>query len=131
MEQTPDFFKTAKEGWTDGIIVQNRELFIYYAVRMLYDYQPQRPEDGRSRRCSGGVPIPPILDTGVLVVTKDNVDKVLAAMERQVGAAPILLGEPGMPSRLHARIPQSSVRAMAAASDDAASAFSASRPTRS
>ena len=39
MEQTPDFFKTAKEGWTDGIIVQNRELFIYYAVRMLYDYR--------------------------------------------------------------------------------------------
>jgi ABC-type sugar transport system substrate-binding protein len=26
MEQTPDFFKTAKEGWVDGIVVQNREL---------------------------------------------------------------------------------------------------------
>ena len=38
MEQTPDFFKTAKEGWVDGIVVQNRELFIYYAVKMLHDY---------------------------------------------------------------------------------------------
>ena len=38
MEQTPDFFKTAKEGWVDGIVVQNRELFIYYAVKILHDY---------------------------------------------------------------------------------------------
>lgn len=29
MEQTPDFFKAAKEGWVNGIVVQNRELFIY------------------------------------------------------------------------------------------------------
>ena len=47
MEQTPDFFKTAKEGWVDGIVVQNRELFIYYAVKMLHDLQHQRPEDRR------------------------------------------------------------------------------------
>ena len=38
MEQTPDFFKSAKEGWVDGIVVQNRELFIYYAVKLLHDY---------------------------------------------------------------------------------------------
>ncbi len=41
MEQTPDFFKTAKEGWVDGIIVQNRELFIYYAVKAAARLQPQ------------------------------------------------------------------------------------------
>ena len=49
MEQTPDFFKTAKEGWVDGIVVQNRELFIYYAVKMLHDYNTNHAEVGRSR----------------------------------------------------------------------------------
>ena len=80
MEQTPDFFKTVKEGWVDGIVVQNRELFIYYAVKMLYDF------NHNGLRTSGlagydGVPIPPTLDTGVLLVTNDNVDKVLTALK--------------------------------------------------
>ena len=80
MEQTPDFFKTAKDGWADGIIVQNRELFIYYAVKMLHDYNHNGLKTSGLRR-DGGVPIPPSIDTGVLVVNKDNVDKVLAALK--------------------------------------------------
>ena len=60
MEQTPDFFKTAKDGWVNGIIVQNRELFIYYAVKLLHDYNHNglktaglpAPAACRSRPCS-------------------------------------------------------------------------------
>jgi ribose transport system substrate-binding protein len=79
MEQTPDFFKTAKDGWTEAIIVQNRELFIYYAIKMLYDF------NHNGLKTSGlagwdGVPVPPTVDTGVLVVNKDNVDKVLSSL---------------------------------------------------
>ena len=82
MEQTPDFFKTVKEGWVDGIVVQNRELFIYYAVKMLHDF------NRNGLRTSGlagwdGVPIPPTVDTGVLLVTMDNVGKVLTALDVQ------------------------------------------------
>ena len=80
MEQTPDFFKTAKEGWTDGIIVQNRELFIYYAVRMLYDYNHSGLRTAGLDAKEGGVPIPDVVDTGLLVVTKSNADKVLMAL---------------------------------------------------
>jgi len=79
MEQTPDFFKTVKDGWVDGVVVQNRELFIYYAVKMLHDFN----HNGlRTSGLSGsdGVPIPPTVDTGVLVVTPDNVGKVLTAL---------------------------------------------------
>ena len=80
MEQTPDFFRTVEEGWVDSIIVQNRELFIYYAVKMLHDF------NNNGLRTSGlsgwdGVPIPPTVDTGVLVVNSDNVTDVLAALE--------------------------------------------------
>ncbi len=80
MEQTPDFFKTAQQGWTAGIVVQNRELFIYYAVRMLYDYNHNGLRTSGLTAAEGGVPIPPTVDTGVLVVGKDNVDKILTAL---------------------------------------------------
>jgi ABC-type sugar transport system substrate-binding protein len=80
MEQTPDFFKTAKQGWVDGIVVQNRELFIYYAVKLLHDYNTNGLKSAGLTAAEGGRPIPDTVDTGVLLVTKDNVDKVLAAL---------------------------------------------------
>jgi len=80
MEQTPDFFKNAKNGWTEGIVVQNRELFIYYAVKTLYDYNHNGLKTSGLIGANGGVPVPPTIDTGILVVTKSNVDKVLTAL---------------------------------------------------
>lgn len=80
MEQTPDFFKTAQEGWVDAIIVQNRELFIYYAIKTLYDYNHNGLKTSGLGGADGGVPVPPSIDTGVLVVGKDNADKVLKAL---------------------------------------------------
>lgn len=83
MEQTPDFFKTAKEGWVDGIVVQNRELFVYYSVKFLYDYHHNGLKTSGLDAVQGGVPIPQNIDTGVLVVTKANVDPVLAALSKK------------------------------------------------
>ena len=80
MEQTPDFFKTAKQGWVDGIVVQNRELFIYYAVKLLHDYNSNGLKSAGLTAKEGGRPIPDSVDTGVLLVTKDNVGKVLSAL---------------------------------------------------
>jgi ribose transport system substrate-binding protein len=80
MEQTPDFFKTAADGWVEGIIVQNRELFIYYAIKTLYDYKHNGLKTSGLTGAEGGLPVPPSIDTGVLVVTKDNADKVLGAL---------------------------------------------------
>jgi ribose transport system substrate-binding protein len=80
MEQSPDFFKRIDEGWVEAIIVQNRELFIYYAIKMLHDFN----HNGlRTVGLSGwdGVPIPPVVDTGVLVVDADNVGKVIETFE--------------------------------------------------
>jgi ABC-type sugar transport system substrate-binding protein len=80
MEQTPDFFKTAKEGWVDGIVVQNRELFIYYAVKLLHDFNTNTLKSAGLAAAQGGRPVPDTVDTGVLLVTKDNVEKVLSAL---------------------------------------------------
>jgi ribose transport system substrate-binding protein len=80
MEQTPDFFKTAKEGWVEGIVVQNRQLFIYYAVKMLHDYKLNGLLSAGLAADQGGRPIPDTVDTGVLLVTRDNVEKVMGAL---------------------------------------------------
>ena len=80
MEQTPDFFRNAQSGWAEGIVVQNRELFIYYAVRVLYDFNHNGLRTSGLDAAGGGVPIPPSVDTGVLVVNKSNVDRVLKAL---------------------------------------------------
>jgi ABC-type sugar transport system substrate-binding protein len=82
MEQTPDFFNTAEEGWIDGIVVQNRELFICYAVRMLYNFNHNGLKTSGLSAAQGGVPIPPTSNTAVLVVTKGNVDKALGAPKK-------------------------------------------------
>ena len=80
MEQTPDFFKTAKEGYVQGIVVQNRELFIYYAVKLLHDFNHSGLKSVGLTGADGGRPLPDSVDTGVLLVTADNVDKVLGAL---------------------------------------------------
>lgn len=81
MEQTPDFFKTADEGWVDAIVVQNRELFIYYAVKLLHDYNTNTLKSVGLTAADGGRPIPDTIDTGVMLVTKENVGKVLTALD--------------------------------------------------
>jgi ABC-type sugar transport system substrate-binding protein len=79
MEQTPEFFRTLKDGSVHAIIVQNRELFTYYAIKLLYDFNHNGlTTNGLSSW--DGMPIPPSIDTGVLVVTADNVDKMLSAL---------------------------------------------------
>lgn len=79
MEQVPDFIKTIKSGAVEAIMVQKRELMTYYAFKMLYDFK----NNGLTVNGLKGfdaVPVPNIVDTGVFVIDKNNVDKVLAAL---------------------------------------------------
>ncbi len=81
MEQSTEFYNTVKEGWVDAIIVQNRQLFTYYAIKMLYDYNNNGLTTVGLDGANGGVPIPLNIDTGLLVVDKDNVEKVIEALK--------------------------------------------------
>jgi len=78
MEQTPQFFTTVQKGQVQAIIVQKRELFTYYAVKLLYDYNHSGLHiAGLSRQYAST--IPQNVDTGLLVITKSNVDQILKA----------------------------------------------------
>ena len=80
MEQTPEFFKTVKEGTVSAIIIQKRSLFTYYALRTLYDYNHNgQTIDGLTAKQAS--PVPANIDTGLLVANKGNIDKILAAQK--------------------------------------------------
>jgi ABC-type sugar transport system substrate-binding protein len=85
MEQTAEFFNTVKDGKVDAIIVQKRELFTYYAIKTLFEFN----HNGLSvngMKGWDGVPIPKYINTGLLVVTKDNVDKLLESLAEREAA---------------------------------------------
>ncbi|WDR03557.1 substrate-binding domain-containing protein [Devosia algicola] len=82
MEQTPEFFNTLKDGSVNAIIVQNRELFTYYAFKSLYDFHHNGLTTNGLKGFEGK-PIPVNINTGVLVMTKDNI----GAMQDAVAAA--------------------------------------------
>jgi len=80
MEQSPEFFKTVKDGKVSGIVIQKRELFTYYAVKMLYDFNHNNFTIAGLDKWQTST-IPRYLDTGLVMVTKENVDTVLAAQK--------------------------------------------------
>lgn len=80
MEQSIDFYNTVKEGYVQAIIVQNRELFTYYAIKMLHDFNHNGLKTVGLSAADGGRPIPPRVDTGLLVVDSNNVEKIIGAL---------------------------------------------------
>lgn len=81
MEQTPAFFQTVKKGEVSAVIIQKRELFTYYAIEMLYDFNHNGLHIAGLDQWAA-YPIPRIIDTGLLVATSDNIDQVIAALPK-------------------------------------------------
>jgi ABC-type sugar transport system substrate-binding protein len=79
MEQTPEFFKTIKDGSTEAIIVQKRELFTYYAFKTLYDFKHNNLTVNGLTGFVGS-PVPRNIDTGLLVVDKSNIEEFLKGL---------------------------------------------------
>lgn len=73
----PEQLSLCKEGVVQKLIGQKRELFTYYGARLLYDYNHATialsPDDKKNRI----VPIPYIIDTGLIEVDQSNVDSFL------------------------------------------------------
>ena len=49
-------------------------------MKILHDYNTNTLKSAGLTSADGGRPVPDSLDTGVLLVTKDNVEKVLTAL---------------------------------------------------
>lgn len=78
MEDTPAFFKTVKAGAVSAIIVQKREMFTYYAFLELWAFNHSGlATDGLKGWQAPAIPV--FTNTGLMVVTKKNVNQVLKA----------------------------------------------------
>lgn len=82
MEQTPAFFQTIKKGEVQAIIIQKRELFTYYALKLLVDFNHNNLRIAGLDKWSAS-PIPKNVDTGLLVATKDNIDDIISRLPKQ------------------------------------------------
>lgn len=71
------FFKDIQDGSVNAIIVQKRELFTYYALQLLVNYNNSKiGVYGLDKKAASN--IPENVDTGLLIVDKSNVNGVLA-----------------------------------------------------
>jgi len=70
---TEPILNAVKDGTVDATIAQRTYLFTYLSVKLMYDYIHGNMNSmiGVDR---GVIPLPNIIDTGVVAVTKDNVD---------------------------------------------------------
>jgi ribose transport system substrate-binding protein len=70
---TDPILNAVKDGTVDATIAQRTYLFTYLAVKLLHDYNHGNMENmiGVDK---GVIPLPNIIDTGVIAVTKDSVD---------------------------------------------------------
>ncbi len=68
MEVSPEFYQNVKDGKVTGIVVQKRELFTYYAVKMLFDFNHNNFTIAGLDKWQTST-IPRYLDTGLVMVT--------------------------------------------------------------
>jgi ribose transport system substrate-binding protein len=77
VEDSKEFLNTLKSGAVSAIIAQKRELFTYYGLKMLYDYNHNGLKIQGLDKTQAS-PIPTNVETGLFLITPDNVDQVLA-----------------------------------------------------
>ena len=73
----PEHLALVEEGVIDTLIGQKRELFTYYAAQLLYDYVHEANSLSSDDVAAGITSIPALVDTGLVIVTKENVDKFI------------------------------------------------------
>jgi ribose transport system substrate-binding protein len=73
----PIHLKLCKEGVIQKLIGQKRELFTYYGARLLYDFNHATLSLSADDKRNKIMPIPYIVDTGLIEVDQTNVDSFL------------------------------------------------------
>jgi len=74
VDDTPDILQAIKEGVIQASVVQKREAFETWALRVVYYYNHPGYSIGDAYKDAGFNMIPNFMTTGTMVVTKDNLD---------------------------------------------------------
>lgn len=69
----PQHLKLIEDGIATLLVGQKRRLFTYYAAQMLYDYVHEANSFSNDDKAAGISTIPAYVDTGLILVDKDNI----------------------------------------------------------
>jgi ABC-type sugar transport system substrate-binding protein len=73
----PEHLQLVKDGVIHMLAGQKRELFTWYGAQFLYDMVHQTNKLATNDRAAGITNIPSLINTGLLRITKENVDQFL------------------------------------------------------
>jgi len=83
VDNTPDIIEAVKKKTIQAAVVQKREAFEIWGFRVLYEFNhPSTPILEKYKEI-GFAMVPKLILTGVLVMTPDNVDKVIDVLKYQ------------------------------------------------
>ncbi|QHT68341.1 sugar ABC transporter substrate-binding protein [Rhodocytophaga rosea] len=77
----PEHMRLVKDGVIQLLVGQKRELFTWYGAQFLYDMVHQTNQLSSNDTKANIVPVPSTVNTGLLTITKDNVDQFLGAKQ--------------------------------------------------
>jgi ABC-type sugar transport system substrate-binding protein len=77
----PEHMRLVKDGVIQLLVGQKRELFTWYGAQFLYDMVHQTNQLSNNDTKANIVPVPSTVNTGLLTITKDNVDQFLGARQ--------------------------------------------------
>lgn len=77
----PEHMRLVKDGVIQLLVGQKRELFTWYGAQFLYDMVHQTNQLSNDDVKANIVPVPTTVNTGLLTITKDNVDQFLGAKQ--------------------------------------------------
>jgi len=81
VDDTPDILQAVQEEVIQATVVQKREAFETWALRVVYSYNHPGYSIGEAFKDVGFNMIPNFITTGTMVVTKDNLDALKEAHE--------------------------------------------------
>jgi len=83
VDNTPDINEAVKNGVIQAAVVQKREAFEAWGFRVLYDYNHPASPIMEKYKEIGFAMVPKLLLSGVMIMTPENVDKVLEVLDYQ------------------------------------------------
>lgn len=77
----PEHMRLVKEGVIQLLVGQKRELFTWYGAQFLFDIVHQTNSLSNNDLKANIIPVPTTVNTGLLTITKDNVDQFLGTKQ--------------------------------------------------
>jgi len=77
VDMDPQHLRLIRDGLATLLVGQKRKLFTYYGAQLLYDYVNKSNSFSKDDAKANVSTVPVRVDTGLILITKDNIDMFL------------------------------------------------------